>query len=247
MQVLIAIPIVAMISMAIATMISQLAKQNRQLSQKLDTLELKQQITPFISEDTNCMNMLIGTLVDPESNPSASLPVLKTSATGSVFVTANAPLPGSYSGVRVSTIELRDFVPTGNLREYNMILRINWDPSSLVMALQPIAYPKVVTLDEKNKITSCHQVPGGPSVGPCTQKSYTNGSGCTLTSRPSSSVNCECDSGQHPVWCSYSYTTKGGFGKNPTTTTHTGLGTLTATGCSVSGVSKATVQMSCCL
>jgi type II secretory pathway component PulJ len=247
MQVLIAIPIVAMISMAIATMISQLAKQNRQISQKLDTLELKQQITPFISEDTNCTGMLVGTLVDPAANPAASLSVLKTSATGAVFVTANAPLPGSYSGVRVSTIELRDFVATGNLREYNMTLRISWDPSTLVMALQPIAYPKVVTLDDKNKITSCHQVPSGPSVGPCTQKIFSVGNGCTQTGGRTPTINCECDSGQHPVWCTYSYTTRTGFGKNVTTTTHSGLGTLTATGCTATGVSNAAIQMSCCL
>lgn len=241
MQVLIAIPIVAILSLTIATMMSNFAKQNRQLSQKLDTLEFKQLFMPVIADDTRCTNMLLGTSVEPTSNPSASLSELKTSATGSVLATANTTLPGSMSGVKISTIELADFVGTGTADEYNMNLKINWDPAGLVMALQPIIVARVVNVDPATKkITSCHAVPGGGGGGgggPCTNRTCT-GKG---KNQP-----CDCNSGEHPVSCLVTYTTTTMVGKTPTTSTHVTSGNLTATGCTYS--SKTTqINVSCCV
>jgi hypothetical protein len=239
MQVLIAIPIVAILSLAMATMISSLARQNRQISQKLDTIEFRQLLSPIIADDAHCTKMLLGIPVKTNENPSASLSVLKTSSTGNALVTANALLPGSSAGVKVSAIELRDFVGTGTDNEYNMNLRINWDPNSLVMALQPIQYAKIVTVDPATKkISGCQSTP-----------SDSGGSGPpnNCVPRTCSKSPCNCQAGETPQYCFVRYQKRVADGKSWKYETVMTSGFINGTGCkaNVTG-SNLSITVQCC-
>lgn len=238
MQVLIAIPIVAILSMAIATMMSNFAKQNRELSQKLDTLEFKQQLTSLTNDDTSCKNMMSGFKFDPNATPNTSFATLKTSPTGTVLATAGAVLPTSSSQVKVSTMQLLKTAAL-SATQYGANLRITWDPSTLAMGLQPVIIPMFVTIDGSQNIIDCTPGSGGGgNLQSCTTKAGT----CTSSS---GTYTCSCPSGEVPVFCQYSYTIFGG--KNPGT--YSSVGSMNGGKCTANppyGSSWNGMVMNCC-
>ena len=152
-EILVAIGILGVIMMSMAAMFDAQGKQSRALTQKLEILALKSEIQTSQTNPGNCTCLL-----NPSKNNLQTSPALRfnsTTAGSSMEITTffggcdssdrpilplaakNQPLSNSGGGIRVSQIFLKDINHvSGN--EYDGEFEIQFDPSSLVVARQPI-------------------------------------------------------------------------------------------------------------
>lgn len=273
MQVLIAIPIVAIISLVITTMLSNMSREIRVVQQKMEIMQFENYMIQIFADDNRCGQMIDGKAVSPAgsttSTPSSnfiSLPRLQQGTSGMTYVTKGEPL-NSSSQVKVSDIQLGFLQKTGTTDEYQAMIKILWDTSNMPMSIKPITIQKNVLLDPStNKILNCSGASGGGGGGGCKMLSMKSGctvsaSGGTCDSKPSNKkyqkpeqlITCNCPSGQHPTWCQGTvagYTgpsVKSGIGYAASTIcAYAGFGTMNATGCSLRGYGAYTMDMSCC-
>lgn len=264
MQVLIAIPIVAIISLVIATMLSNMSREIRTVQQKMEIMQFENYMIQVFNDDSRCKQILLGDAIPiAGANPTTqstqyiSLAQLKQGATGITYVTRGQPL-NSSSQVKVSDIRVGYVKTTTTPNQYQSEIHILWDTTNMPMSLKPIVIQKDLMLDGTGKVTDCAGGTGGSSGGTCTMVDMTSGcsvanDGATCGSRgytkPEQQVTCNCPAGQHPMYCTG---TMAGY-NGPTSKSGTikfcntsGVGTLTSTGCSMKGYGAYSIQMSCC-
>lgn len=271
MQVLIAIPILAIITLVMATLMSNLSRQMQVLSQKVEVNQFSNLMIQIFSNDTKCGQILDGTLLTvagattttPATSPTF-LGKLQQGATGIVYVEKDKLLPGSTS-LKVKDIQLANVLKTGSTNEYQVTLTIIWDPTGMPMSLKPLQIEKLVTVDSSNKIISCEPSSGGgggggggcsmvtgsaskssPSSGACTSSGWKKMTGqCGSFGKYTGTVTCDCGTGKHPAFCTGQWNA-GTAGKSTSCGSGSGGGTIAGSKCSYNGSGTVTVMMSCC-
>jgi hypothetical protein len=270
MQVLIAIPILAIITLVMTTLMSNLSRQMQVLSQKVEINQFENLMNQIFSNDTKCEQILDGTILTvagatttTPASPPTELDKLQQGSTGIVYVKKGELLPGSTS-LKVKDIQLANVLKTGSTSEYQVTLTIHWDPTTMPMSLKPLQIEKLVTVDSSNKIISCQASSGGGGggggacsmVGGSATKSSSS-SGCTTSGWKSApcgtggtvqqgTITCDCGTGKHPAFClgtSTASAMKMGTSQN---CGGSGPGSISGSKCSYTGKGSLSLTMSCC-
>ncbi|MNK15816.1 hypothetical protein D3C87_339670 [compost metagenome] len=151
-QVLITIGIMAILASVMATMNYNQAKQNKALTQKLETLDLKNLIQNTFTVTGNCTCQLSAEINTanapnlsfnssaPAESQSLSLLQLKSGCSPSANVLAKDGelVPGTQTQLRVQRISLDNIKPTGNPNEFLGMISVHFDPNSTAHALAPL-------------------------------------------------------------------------------------------------------------
>ena len=177
-EVLIAAGMMVSVVLAIASLLVQVQKQNKALTQKLDVVHLDQQISRFLTNPTSCgcmfQNMrLTGTSIDV-SPLKAGCPV----TTAPNLAAVGQPL-NTASSVKVASVRLNN-IQTVSSSVKTADLEITFDQSNLVIPLKNVTLNGILfQVNADQTIASC----GGSTTtkGTCENLGGTwNGSECTF-------------------------------------------------------------------
>lgn len=140
-ELLIAAGVVAVVSLAFARMIVSASQANRAISQKLETIDFKQNVlTAFLSKST-CDCNVASFVFDSSVTPIGpiSLGRVKSGCAGTAPNLAQDAtlLPGSQTKLSVSTVQLVQIAPTGNPNEYQSFLQIQYLTENFERPLLP--------------------------------------------------------------------------------------------------------------
>lgn len=186
MQVLIAIGLVGILSVALASVLADYSRNSRAMTQKMEAMDLKNMLQmSFINAD-NCtcqFSALVNTTKASQlifdstlaaGKARMNLDEVRTSCGVGAMVLAknNEILPGSQTNLRVSSIGIEGISPTGNADEYIGYVTVSFDQSTLARSLAPVRFPQkffaVSTSPATAKtIETCNPVKtgGGGSAG----------------------------------------------------------------------------------
>ncbi|MCB0371161.1 MAG: hypothetical protein KDD45_17530, partial [Bdellovibrionales bacterium] len=129
-EVLIATSIVMMMALAMGTLIHNNQKQNKGLQQKLEAIELEQQVVRLLTDVAACECMF----KDLDwTGSDINIPLLKRGCGGNLVSAGNLISPGG-SGVKINTIQLEN-IDTANI---SADLKITFDSTSTIIPLKPI-------------------------------------------------------------------------------------------------------------
>ena len=151
-QTLIALGVTAIVIATMATATVNMQKSNKLLSQKLEVMDLKNQLqTTFLNPD-NCtcqLNPAVNTgnaanLVfnSTQNNASMNLKELKAAClpTSQVLVQESAPLLCTQTNLKIQSVRMTDIQPTGNTEEYIGNIEIQYQLDSLAGPLAPLKF-----------------------------------------------------------------------------------------------------------
>ncbi|HRK08273.1 MAG TPA: hypothetical protein PLZ57_10925 [Pseudobdellovibrionaceae bacterium] len=140
-ELLIYVSMMGVIALTMAMMLDFQQKQVRFLSQKQDSVDLKQQIMRQFSNPDVC-NWQMSGLTFNSATPNSNIPIATlysgTSNTSPVLAQSGEFLPGSNYKLRVASIALKDLVATGVAEEFQGFLEITFDASTMASPLQPL-------------------------------------------------------------------------------------------------------------
>lgn len=189
-ETLVAIAIMAAISLAMLSMLETQQKQLRVIKQMQELADVKNIMLIQLSKPNVCYFHLQNRDINVSGNPTETKPsstVIQLSelrqsgaATAPILAKAGQQLSGT-SGINVSTISFRGIHSTGTPDEFRGYFEIVPDPKSLQMPLKPIQIQQIVTTDPgdppgNKTIIGCGQpavsssgqiVPGWPNMLNC--------------------------------------------------------------------------------
>lgn len=150
-QALVSIGISSIVLAAMVGATVTMMKSNKLLAQKLEVLDLKNQLQSTFNNPDNCTCQLNATMntanadnlkFDSTNTSSMNLRSLKQScvATSMALVEENKLLPGTQTSLRVKSVDLVDIKATGNVEEYLGSIRVTFDESSLAGPLAPLQF-----------------------------------------------------------------------------------------------------------
>lgn len=176
-EVLVALGLVSMIAMAMASMFSSQQKSIRYFSQKQEMIDLKAIMQQQLAKINVCTWQVKDKVIDvsmatSESSPSPTVIALKDDAiyqgiddTSAVIAKAGQRLPTSLNGIFVASVSFKNIYATGNPNEYKGVFDVSFDASSLVFAAKPVQVQQIIkttAADPLNakRIDSCLGSPG---------------------------------------------------------------------------------------
>lgn len=170
LEAVISLGISAILMSATASMFLSQQKENKALQQKLETVDLKNQIMQGFINPNNCTWQLSGKTFNTTgvtaTNPSStviSLTELRQGPNTSSFLIAatGQPVPGTQTKLAVHSVTFKEIFATGNPNEYKGIFEISFTPSSMVRVIQSVRYNQIITAigSPTASITAC----GAPS------------------------------------------------------------------------------------
>lgn len=166
LEVLIAAGIMAIVTLGIATSIANLQKQNKAVQQKLESIELKQQLISIFSSRNSCKCMFVDNQLTaiPTNLRTTNLQNLTHGCISGNWITPAANVPGTQTNLKISSVELVNFLDVGLVAgtQYTADLQINFDPSSTVFSLKPITI-KQAFLSASNRISNCESAQSPPT------------------------------------------------------------------------------------
>lgn len=180
-QTLVSIGITAIVIAAVASFTVQMQKSNKLLSQKLEVLDLKNQlITNFLNPATcscqlnpaiNVANAANLKFNSANASSSMDLQEIRTScvSSASVLVKKGVALPGTQTGLVVESVHMSNIESTGNDNEFYGTIHVRFSPSSLAGPLQGVKIRQKFFTDPSSlpsaKIPrSCHSDQGSLKV-----------------------------------------------------------------------------------
>lgn len=165
-QVLVTLPILGIIVMSVSSYMVYIARENSYLSQKLESLNLKQVTMAALLNSDICVANLSQSSADfsdatltAKSNQVLSLTSLTVGANNSSLARVNESVGGT--GLRVSAILFKDVVATLTDNQYWGVLEIQFEHSSLTISpISPIRIDQLVEVDPAtNKVSNCLSSP----------------------------------------------------------------------------------------
>lgn len=151
-QTLLAAGILAVILSATTTATVNMQRSNKLLSQKLEVLDLKNQLqSAFLNPDI-CTCQLNATMNSGNSanlkfdstagGASMNLKELKSACvpTASTLVKENSPLLGTQTGLRTASVMITNIQPTGNTEEYVSTVEVRYQEDTLAGPLAPMRF-----------------------------------------------------------------------------------------------------------
>lgn len=165
-EVLVSLGITVILMSATASMFVTQQRENRALNQKLEMVELKNQIMQAFQSSSTCTWQLQGktfnttgvTSTTP-STTSIDLVELRYGPNSSSLLLAktNTLLPGSQSNLKVASIRLNNILATGNPDEYKGLIEIAFTDTSLARPMKPTIVPQIIqaTGSPTATITAC--------------------------------------------------------------------------------------------
>jgi prepilin-type N-terminal cleavage/methylation domain-containing protein len=156
-EILVAVAILAVISMGMAGSLSHMHNQLRGISQKQEILELKNIMTQQMSKANVCTWQLKDKIINVAMATSEASPSPTTLDLGEIYMgqdTSSAllvkkgdPIPQSQSGVKVESVYFKNIYATGNPNEYKGIFQINFDSASLSVPVKPLQVQQIFLTD----------------------------------------------------------------------------------------------------
>ena len=173
-EVLIALVIVALVSVAFSTMMTSMSLENRAVSDVVERADLERQMGALLADDTLCGCNLQGApamTTDAQSPTGAAgtmivpLPKITTSCTSppNVFAEPGRKLSALSASFQVAKVAVRDLQPTGRRGptganiEYAGAFYVEFDPkASPSRQLRPIKASKIFATDPSGaRLASC--------------------------------------------------------------------------------------------
>ncbi|MBX2986502.1 MAG: hypothetical protein KF802_01270 [Bdellovibrionaceae bacterium] len=167
-ETLVTMAIAMIILLGVMSLGEHIRRQSRGIQQKQETLELKNLMLQRLASPSVCTWQL----ADPGMTVSVSGPLSASNPSPTqltftelrqgpdvdspVMVRENSLLPGSQTGLRVSTITLHNIYPTGNQDEYSGTFEVQFDPVSVVTALQPVRHTVTFTTVAGDPLNAKH-------------------------------------------------------------------------------------------
>jgi hypothetical protein len=150
-QALISVAISAIAIAAIVTTTVAMMRSNKQLAQKLEAIDIKNQLQSTFLNPANCTCQLSATanptnsenlIFDSTKVASMNLKKFKLSCASDAqtVVEENKLALGTLTNLKVRAVELVDIQSTGNVEEYLGTVRISFDESSLAGPLAPLQF-----------------------------------------------------------------------------------------------------------
>lgn len=165
-EVLVSLGITVILMSATASMFVTQQRENRALNQKLEMVDLKNQIMQAFQNSSTCTWQIQGKTFNTSgvtsTNPSSTsidLVELRHGPNSSSLLLAktNSTLPGSQSNLKVASIRFNNILATGNPDEYKGHFEITFMDSSLSRPMRPTIIPQVIqaTGSPTATITAC--------------------------------------------------------------------------------------------
>jgi len=190
-EVLVAIVLFAIVTVAFTTLVNSLARENRQLSDRVESVDLESQFSALMTDDALCGCQLIGSgrMADDPVSPTGTgaskiveLPAIVSSCAdrSKIFAKPGQKMSTASQSFVVKRTAIRDLRPTGRrnkatgaLDEYMGAVYIEFDTgSNLGRALRGIKASKLftttpdgmqlVSCTADNTATRCEQVTNSP-------------------------------------------------------------------------------------
>lgn len=152
-EVLVSLGITVILMSATASMFLTQHRENRALNQKLEFLDLKNQVMQAFQNLNTCSWHLAGKTFDTTgvttTNPSSTtinLTALYQAANSTSLVLAreNSRLPGTVTNLEVSTIQFKNITATGNSNEFKGFFEVAFSNSSLARSMRPVQIPQTI-------------------------------------------------------------------------------------------------------
>lgn len=203
LEVLIAGSIGMIVMLAITSMVSTQQTEVRSLQQKLEVVELKSTLIKSLSNAQVCTWQFQALTIDvTDATPlvpgstSISLPALRqgSSVASPIIVSQGEKIPLSNYGLKVDKISLGKFVSTGLADEYQGVLEVSFQSSSLARPLRALEMRQVLKTQASDppnakRIISCATGTGsglacvtGSLTGKTDVRTIVNGAGYTPAS-----------------------------------------------------------------
>lgn len=150
-QALVSIGISSIVVAAMVGATVTMMKSNKLLAQKLEVIDLKNQLQSTFANPDNCtcqLNSSINTAnaenlhFDSTRKSSMNLRTVKQSCVPTAFSFAEQDklLAGTQTSLKVKSVEVVDIEATGNVEEYLGFIRVSFDESSLAGPLAPLQF-----------------------------------------------------------------------------------------------------------
>ena len=195
---MVAVGVMGIVIAGLTTVLDNSNREVKSLQQKFEILQTQQDLMRDLSDPGICAcnfdptkNVTnAATLSFDTTNPDSMMSSPNLFATciggvpGSPLITIGQPLPGSQAGLKVKTIQMKEFVATGTGR-YRARIEVAFDASSLKIARKPASVNVSVVADVSNpaqaKITSCTAGKDIGASGACPAGTYSAMGGATGT------------------------------------------------------------------
>lgn len=216
-QLVIIIPLVGIISLVLASMMSSMFTQVGMLSQRLEARELQSQLTQFLADDNRCGEVLqnrsvnvTGVTTTRPSQSSVRLNEIKVGGSNGVLLAkAGAPLSSVPSSLRVQDILLTNILSTGQPDEFAGTIRIIFDPASEKTPSRPVEITRLFRVEPTDpaaskRIIACVGGVGNDILGikKCVSRTVAGGNSNRNNNRgPASTQTVTCPGSEQLLGC----------------------------------------------
>lgn len=155
-EVLVALGMISIVSMSVASFFTNQLQSQTKLAQKYEILALRDSIGATLMDPATCKCQLASVVLTSAGVSGAPSKLqLNCSSTATVLVEAGKKVPGSQTNLEVSTIALQPegTVTLGARAKLNLIVNFKFDPK--IGQLRPLTIPKIVTTSVAGAVTGC--------------------------------------------------------------------------------------------
>ncbi len=162
-MVLVAVGVTAILSLGLATIMSNSSKETSRLMQKLELISLRRSLEILLSNPETCSCQMQGLSIKSLAGTpnSVSIPSIKLGcgSASSPLVTQNSPLPGSETGLGIGAISLKDVKLVSAPDIYSATLVVDPDDKTTKFSFRDLTVKQVFKTDSSGKIVSCTNDP----------------------------------------------------------------------------------------
>lgn len=153
----------SIIGLAMATMITQLQKQNKGLQQKLESIQIEQSLTRLLTDNNNCKCMFQNLTIPSDNSNVTITGGIKAGCSGVNLLTPGTEVHSSGTGLKVSSVELKNITNVDATRKLANIV-VNFDQNSLASPLRSISIIGQSFLVSGTTVTECVGLPGAKEM-----------------------------------------------------------------------------------